>query len=147
MTRRTTRTGIETWELAAVALILIIVAVAGFYLGLMNGSTPVTETAVVTTTTTPIPPSSISIGGQVATATLGTSAQSIQFVSQTTGISYPGSITSGEYSANLPNQDTYVVKIHWTGPLGLGSGDCIAGLLPLYYQFNPGQSLTMKWQC
>jgi len=123
---------------------IVMVAAIAFYEGTLQD--PVTVETQTVTTTTPAPPSSITISGGVSTTNIGTSFNNIQFVSQKTGVSYPGGISGGQYSATLYNRDSYTVKVHWTGALGV-SGDCVAGALPLYYQFDPRQALTMNWSC
>jgi len=140
-------TGVE-----AVLLILILVAGGvGYYLGTVSVSTTSSTTTVtatvvstVTSTVTPAPPKSVSLGGFVSTKTYGTNLQGIQFVSQSTGISYPGTTTNEQYSASLPNQETYEVRILWTS--AVNSGSCSAGLLPLYLQ-SGALPVEGNWSC
>ena len=129
-------------------LISAIIAIAGgaYYFGTLQSPPPVIESSTTTVTTTPVPPAQIQLVGGYATTNIGTSAKSISFVSQTTGVSYPGSTGNGQYGTSLPNGDTYTVKIHWTGLL-YSQGDCTAGTVPLYLQFEPTLPVTASWSC
>lgn len=138
--------GITGLEVALAVIAVIALASGAYYFGTLQSAPPVIESSTTTVTTTPPTPAQVQLVGGYATTTIGTSAKSISFVSQTTGVSYPGSTSGGQYGALLPNGDTYTVKIHWDSFIDT-SGDCTAGTVPLYLQFEPTQPVTASWSC
>jgi len=91
-----------------------------------------------------VPPSTVSVTGNVNTVGIGTHPVSISFTSDN-GQVFTAAVVNGVYSVNLPNDHTYSVQIEWSGLLG-ASGTCNAGSLTV--SVGPGtSSLTNNWSC
>jgi hypothetical protein len=152
------RSGVSATVTILAVIIVLIIAGAGGYLVGLSQTTTVTSTttsiatttlppSVITTTdtvtTTPAVPLNVTISGNFKTNGTGTYAMTISFISQSSGITYPGKVSAGTYSINVPNQTIYTVKVDYTAiPVG---GTCTAGSLPAYIQFPT--TITASWSC
>ncbi len=77
------------------------------------------------------PPTSVTVTGTASTTGLGTTAVEIDFLNTSTGLTYSAIVSSGSYTINLSNFQTYNVVLHWNGAFG-SSGTCNAGTLVLH---------------
>jgi hypothetical protein len=92
----------------------------------------------------PLRPSSVQVSGAASTTGLGTHPVNIGFTSDS-GQLFNAAVVNGQYSINLPNDNTYSVQIQWSGLLG-ASGTCSAGTLVVSQ--GPGSSgLSNDWSC
>jgi hypothetical protein len=105
----------------------------------------VTSTQTVVSIVTETPPTTVTVSGHYSSVGAGTTATAIHFISQSTGVSYPGTVSGGSYTiSNLPNQDAYTVKIDYSY-FG-GGGTCTAGTLPVYIQLSQS-TISANWTC
>lgn len=107
-------------------------------------TTNLTQTTTFTVTLTPL--AQVTVFGNYSTKSFDTYATGISFTSETTGITYPGVVTNGAYTiSNLPNQDTYTVKINYNiSPVG--GGTCTAGTLVVSLEVGSGP-ISADWSC
>lgn len=106
--------------------------------------TTLSTTMEVTITTTPTPPSNVTVSGTIRTNAIGSSPSEIGFVSQANGVSYLGKISGTRYTVNLPNRESYSVTINEN--LLLGTSSCSAGTLPVFLELG-NASITANWSC
>ncbi|MGA2198821.1 MAG: hypothetical protein ABSG45_02675 [Nitrososphaerales archaeon] len=90
-------------------------------------------------------PSSVTVSGRVCTNGTGTNPKAVIFTNENGGQAYDTAVFNGQYSASLPNQQSYTVTIEWSGPSG-ANGTCNAGTFSLG-QGAGGSSLTGNWSC
>lgn len=141
------RNGIETTESVIVIVVMIVIAAVAFYIGSSQVQPAITNsvTATSTVTTMPSPPTSITVSGTLSTTGTGASPTALNFVSVTTGVSYPATISGSTYTISVPNTDTYNINIHWKTLVD--SGTCSAGTIPLFIGYAEASSVTANWSC
>jgi hypothetical protein len=169
-TRHYTFTAAATYT---IVILILLMAVIGFFVGSTFDSKTVTfasitytstaiaiswTTATVTsdivatqtktefTVVTQIGPESINVAGTAKSNGVGTSATQITFVEVSSGNkTVNGAINNGRYSVTLPNHAFYNVRIGYTTPVGVGSGSCSAGGFVLFA--GNFTSINANWDC
>ena len=156
-----------------IVILILLMAVIGFFVGSTFDSKTVTfasitytstaiaiswSTATVTsdivatqtktefTVVTQIGPESINVAGTAKSNGVGTTATQVRFIEVGGGNkTLNAQITNGRYSLALPNHAFYNVRIEYSTPVGVGSGSCSAGGFVLFA--GNFTSVAADWSC
>ena len=123
------------WAIVAVIIVILVVGIAGtLYFRAPESTTTTSSSSTSTTSTTTsssttTPPSGVMVlvFGIVGTTGNGTHPISMDFTSMTTSAAYIAPVSSGHFSIQLPNQDTYNVTMVWGGNYTWQQGEAAAG--------------------
>lgn len=122
------------------ALLLLAVAMAVvFYIG-QSGTTSSTTS---TTSSSTAQAESVSVFGLVSTTGAGTHPLSMVFTSLTTHGTFSASVSSGRFSTQLPNHDTYNVTMNWAGNFTWQHGQAASGTLSL--NMSAGSNMAQSY--
>jgi hypothetical protein len=120
--------GRSTIGIGSASVLLLVIIVLALAIGVtvyIGGLGNTASTTSITSTSSSSSPSSsqtgqlVSVFGIVGTTGAGTHPVSLNFTSEKTSTTYvaqvSSSLSSGHFSVQLPNQDTYKVTVDWAG--------------------------------